>query len=52
MDEEQIRKMQEIRDEYTRRMDVLRQQQADLVRKFVMQREKKQQDEIMNKLNS
>ncbi|EKE10974.1 MAG: hypothetical protein ACD_15C00165G0011 [uncultured bacterium] len=52
MDQDKIRKMQEIRDEYTRRMDALRQQQADIVREFIMQRERKQQEQLMTKLNA
>ncbi|MFA5994525.1 MAG: hypothetical protein WC823_06225 [Parcubacteria group bacterium] len=52
MDEEKKKKMQEVLTEYTRKMDVLRKQQADIVQEFVMQRDKKQQEEITNKLNA
>lgn len=52
MNADEIKKMQEIRAEYTRRMDILRQQQADMVRDFLEQQEKKQQEEIMAKLNN
>lgn len=51
-DEEKKKKMQEVLAEYTRRMDVLRAQQADIVREFVEQRDRKQQEQIMNKLNA
>jgi cephalosporin-C deacetylase-like acetyl esterase len=44
--------MQEALAEYKRRLDVMRQQQADMVREFLEQKEKKQQEEIMNNLNA
>jgi hypothetical protein len=44
--------IQEVLAEYTRRMDVLRSQQAEIVREFREKKEKKQREEIMNNLNS
>jgi hypothetical protein len=52
MDEDKNNKMQEALAEYKRRLDVMRQQQADMVREFLEQKEKKQQEEIMNNLNA
>lgn len=52
MDEDKDKKVQEVLVEYRRRMDALRQQQADMVREFLERKEKKQQEEIMNKLNA
>jgi hypothetical protein len=44
MNADETKKMQEARAEYTRRMDYLRQQQADTVRDFLAQEEKRGED--------
>ena len=45
-------KMQEIRAEYTRRLDLLRKEQEDLVNSFREKLEERKKEEIMNRLNS
>jgi len=52
MNADEMKKMQEIRNEYSRRMDFLREQQASMVRDFLAQQEKQQQQAIMDKLNN
>ena len=52
MNADELKKMQEIRNECTRKLDFLRQQQADIVRDFLAKKEKKQQEEILSKLNN
>lgn len=49
--EEKIKKMNEIKDEYFRRMQVLRDEQARLVRELIEKRDKEKQQDVLNKIN-
>lgn len=50
--EEKIKKLQEIRGEYTRRMNVLREEQERIVREAKLRLENAQKEELEKALNS
>ena len=50
--EEKIKKMNEVKDEYFRRMQVLRDEQARLVRELIEKRDAEERSSVLNNLNS
>lgn len=50
--EEKLKRMNEIKDEYFRRMQVLRDEQAKIVRELIERRDREKQEDILNKLNA
>lgn len=49
--EEKIKKMNEVKDEYFRRMQVLRDEHAKLVQELIAKRDAKQKESILNNLS-
>jgi F0F1-type ATP synthase membrane subunit b/b' len=49
---EKIKKMQEIRAEYTRRLNVLRKEQSDIVDRYRLELEEEKKEKIMSNLSS